>query len=250
MFAELVIIIVVCFFIAILFYKQANESFEILQVNSKQMDELPTYYAEHSPIVVKDFALPNLGTLADLEKRPQIMNLSVGVNLSLKALIQSEGSIKAYTWNQQQADFLAKESGLKTWWDLQLFPTLLPSPYTKWLYSSKSSLWVYTRGLFKTKAFQTVLMPTQGVAKVSIMLATAEPYLPTDWKGRKFASLTLNDTPLLNQIKFIEIRLKRGHLLFLPAHMIVDIASEKSDPSEQAWVFCGEIHHPISRIAN
>lgn len=245
MITEILIIFGVCFFIAVLFYKQANESFEILQLNAKQMDELPTYYKEHTPIVLKDFSPPFLGTQADLEKRPQIMNLSVGVNLSLRALIGSEGSLKSYKWSEQQAEFLVKESGLKTWWDLQMFPKILPSPYLKWLYSSKSSLWIHHRGLFKTKALQTVIMPTQGVALVSVMLGSAEPYLPADWPGRQFNSLTLGDTPLLNQIKFIEIRLRRGHLLFLPPHMIIDISSADGDV---AWIFCGEIHHPISRL--
>jgi len=55
----------------------------------------------------------------------------------------------------------------------------------------------------------------------------------------------LYDTPLLGQIQFIEIRVRKGNLLFLPAHLIVDISS-----LENAWVFMAEINHPISLIAS
>ena len=140
--------------------------------------------------------------------------------------------------------FLAKESGLSVWFEHHLYDSLLPSAYTKWLYSYKTSLWPNHRGLFKTTAFQTIIMPTQGTASVSLMLGKTIPYLPTRWEGRPFHSLTAQDTPLLNQIKFMEIKLRHGNLLILPAHIIVDIRS-----IEKAWCFVAEIHHPISRLA-
>jgi len=61
--------------------------------------------------------------------------------------------------------------------------------------------------------------------------------------------LTMEDTPLLNQIQFIEIILRKGNLLLLPAHLIVDVRSSYSDTAESAWVFMADIHHPISRLA-
>jgi len=63
----------------------------------------------------------------------------------------------------------------------------------------------------------------------------------------------LYDTPLLGQIQFIEIRVRKGNLLFLPAHLIVDIESFRTTGGsslENAWVFMAEINHPISLIAS
>ena len=98
--------------------------------------------------------------------------------------------------------------------------------------------------MFKTTAFQTILMPTQGNATVVLMLGSVVPYLPLRWETKAFHSLTADDTPLLNQIKYIEIKVRKGTLLSLPAHMIVDISGHDS-----VWTFIGEIHHPISLMA-
>jgi hypothetical protein len=75
---EIFIIVAVVFFIAVLFYKQANEDFEILQITSARMDELPTLYAERYPIVLSDYALPGLGTESELRKRPAILQMKMG----------------------------------------------------------------------------------------------------------------------------------------------------------------------------
>ena len=239
---EYLLFAIVLFFIAVLFYKQANEEFQILQLEER-FSELPTLYAERSPIVMSGFQTPNLGSQEDLGKRPQIMNMLVNQNTTLRQLLADP--YPHFQFPLASARFLAKESGLSIWFEHHLFKKLLPSPYTEWIYSFNTSLWPDHRGLFKTTAFQTVLMPTQGTASVKLLLPKMVPYLPTKWKGRQFSTLSLQDTPLLNQIQFIEIRIRKGNLLFLPAHLIVDIES-----LESSWVFLAEIHHPISALAS
>lgn len=241
---EIFIILTVLFFIAVLFYKQANEQFEILQIPAERIHELPTLYTDRSPIVISDFQPPSLGTEQELQKRPNILQMSIAPNLSLKQLLASPQTLQTFPFTQKTATFLAKESGLSVWFEHHLYDQVLPSLYTKFLYSFKTSLWPNHRGLFKTTGFQTLIMPTQGTATVSLMLAKVLPYLPTRWEGRQFHTLTQKDTPLLNQIKFIEITLRKGNLLLLPAHVIVDIRSVDS-----AWCCIAEIHHPISLLA-
>jgi hypothetical protein len=245
---ELLIFIGVSFFIAVLFYKQANESFEVIQLEANRISELPTLYSDHSPIVLRDFPTPSIGTHSTLSKRPTIMNMLVAPSLTLKALLSSEGSLKAYTWKPDTAAFLSKESGLSTWFEHNLYPQLLPSPYTSFFYSYKSSLWIHHRGLCKTTAFQTLILPTQGTARVSLLLPKMTPFLPSNWQGRSFSSLTMNDTPLLNQIQFMDIKVRKGNALLLPAHLIVDISTD-SESEGACWIFLAELHHPISRIA-
>jgi len=236
---EYLVILAVLLFIAVLFYKQANEQFEILQITAERINELPTLYQDRSPIVVSDFPTPNLGSYAEISKRPHIMQMQMQMqmqSLTLGQALQSRMFLPIKT-----TEMLAKESGLNVWFEHHLYKALLPSPYTSWIYSFKTSLWPNHRGMFKTKAFQTLLMPTQGTAIITLMLPKMIPYLPTKWSGRAFSSLSLQDTPLLSEIKFLEIRLRKGTLLLLPAHLIADIRSE-----EDSWTFIGEIHHPVS----
>jgi hypothetical protein len=245
---EFLIFIGVSFFIAVLFYKQANESFEVVQLDASRVSELPTLYGDHSPIVLRDFKTPSIGTYESLSKRNTIMNMLVAPSLTLKALLSSEGSLKEYRWKSETASFLSKESGLATWFSHHLYPQLLPSPYTSFFYSQKSGLWIHHKGLSKTTAFQTLIMPTQGIARISLLLPKMIPYLPSNWEGRSFSSLSLNDTPLLNQIQFIDIKVRKGNALLLPAHLLVDISTDP-DSDVPTWVFVAEVHHPISRLA-
>ena len=228
---EYALFIIVLFFIGILFYKQANEEFQILQLDADRLSELPTLYVDRSPIVVSDFQTPSLGTEEELAKR--------GIDSRIPNI------------PKETATYLAKESGLNIWFEHHLYKQLLPSPYTQFIYSFNTSLWPLRRGLFKTTAFQTLIMPTQGTTSVKIMLQKMIPYLPSKWMGRSFSSLSLHDTPLLGQLQFIEIRLRKGNMLFLPAHLIVDIASlEDSKDEKLSWTFIADINHPISLIAS
>jgi hypothetical protein len=235
---EAIVFISVLLLIAVLFYKQANEQFEILQIEASRLSELPTLYEDRSPIVITDYDTPNLGTQSELFKRQSILQMSAGPGLTLGQLLMH----KSATIPIKTAEFLAKETGLQIWFEHHLYKSLIPS-YTGFLYSCRSSLWPHKRGMFKTKAFQTLLMPTQGTAIVTLMLQKMIPYLPTDWYSREFGSLSLRDTPLLNQIQFLDIKLRKGTILLLPAHLIVDVKTDNED----AWTFMSEIHHPISR---
>jgi len=243
---EIIIILAVIFFIAVLFYKQANEDFEILQISAERMDELPTLYAERYPIVLSDYSLPGLGTESELRKRPAILQMKMG-GTTLQGLLDRPASLRTFSFPYETAQFIAKETGLSTWFQHHLLHRILPSPYTKWFYTARMTLWPEHRGLFKTTAFQTLIMPTQGNARVSLMLPTVLPYLPTRWEGRNFHSLNAQDTPLLSQIHYVDVVLRPGTLLLLPPHMIANIST--GDVSDKpVWSFIAEIHHPISLI--
>lgn len=247
MILETVIVLVALFFIAVLFYKQANEQFTILQLDAERIHELPTLYDDRSPIVVRDIAVPQLGTASELQKRPHILQMAVAPNLPLGALLMDTARLQNFQFSKETAEFLAKETGLPVWVNRHLREHILPSPFTSLFYSIKVYLWPHHRGLFKTTAFQTILLPTQGKATVSLLLESQESYLPIKWKNRTFDTLTTQDTPLLNQIKFIDVSLRKGHMLVLPPHMIVNIQSQ---PEQEVWTTIIELHHPISRLAS
>ena len=252
---EFIAFAIVLAFIAILFYKQANEDFEILQLDAERFQELPNLYADRSPIVIRGFSVPSLGNREELAKRPHIYGMAVTPGVSLRDM--AEGATPSVQVSVKTAEFLSKESGLHIWFDHHLYKELLPSPWTTAFYSFRTTLWPHRRGLYKTTAFQTVIMPTQGAVTVSLLLPKMIPYLPSKWEGRQFSSLTAHDTPLLNQIQFIEVIVRKGTLLLLPAHVLVNMepllsSHEKhgQEASSMPWIFQAEVHHPISRLAS
>jgi hypothetical protein len=251
MILESFLVFVTLFFIAVLFYKQANEEFQILQLEASRIEEVPTLYADHSPIVIRGLQSllpPTLGTEESLSKRPHILQRSITPGMSLKQLLQTPAQLASYQMNPLTAEWLAQESGLKIWFDQSLFHKLLPSPYTQWMYSNSVQLWPHHRGLFKTTAFQTLILPTQGTVTVSLLLQKMLPYLPKQWEGRQFTSLSLVDTPLLSQIEFIDVKLRTGTALLVPAHVLVSISPAEDTPLTP-WTAILQIHHPISLLA-
>ncbi len=247
MILEGVVILFVIGFIAVLFYKQANEQFEILQLEADRLHELPTLYGDHAPIVIRSFSVPNLGNFAELQKRKHILQMAIAPNKTLYSVLFNKTELSKWVFRPETASFLAKEAGLNIWFKQTLYNHFLPSSYTSWLYSEKTFLYPHHRGLFKTTAFQTIIMPTQGQASVSLILQNSETYLPPKWREQQFKKITTLDTPLLTQIKFVEVKLKKGNLLVLPAHLIVDITTDSEEP---CWFFLAEIHHPISKLAS
>lgn len=248
MILESLICFIVLFFISVLFYKQANEQFEILQLDAERLEELPTLYADKSPIVLSGFPAPSLGTMMELQKRPHILQMKLTPTQTLGQVLTNPMTLRTFSFTPTTAEFLAKESGLTIWFEHHLYKDILPSPYTKVFFSSQTYLWPHHRGLFQTSAFQTILMPTQGEVIVSLLLPKMIPYMPRVWKGRQFHTLTQNDTPLLSQIQYLDVVLRKGNLLCLPSHLLVDISTYSKE--EPAWIFQANLHHPISRLTS
>lgn len=242
---EFIFLLAVLYFIAVLFYRDTKDSFEILQLEADRINELPDLYAEKRPIVIRGMGLPPLGTYAEMKKRPHILQLGVSPTLSLDALLHSP-ALSSFTFSEETTSFLAKESGLPVWSVANLYPKLIP-PFCKQLYTTKESLWPSHRGLWKTKAYYTLCSPTQGTASVKLLLPAMIPFLPVQWQGRNFDSLKKEDTPLLSHLEFVEIKLRPGNALLIPAHVLTNITQHVESP-EPLFTYLVEIHHPISRL--
>jgi len=242
---EFLFLIAVLYFIAILFYRDSKDSFEILQLEADRINELSDLYAEKHPIVLRGMSFPPLGTYAEMKKRPHILQLGVTPSLSLDALLHSP-ALSSFTFSEETTSFLAKESGLPVWCT-QLYPKILPS-VGRIFYSTKESLWPSHRGMWKTKAFYTFCTPTQGIASVKLLLPSMIPYLPLRWEGRNFDTLKTEDTPLLSQLQFVEVKLRPGTALLIPAHVLANITQHPESP-ETLFTYCVDLHHPISRFS-
>ena len=243
---EFLFLFVVFFFIAALFYRDTKPEFEILQLEASRIEELSDLYAEKRPIVLRGIAFPSLGTYKELKKRPQILQMGITPSMSLDALLHSQ-KLPHFTFSDETTSFLAKESGLPIWCTQQLYQQILPK-FARPFYTTKESLWPSHRGLWKTKAFYTFCTPTQGMASVKLLLPSMIPFLPLKWETRRFDSLTTEDTPLLSQLQFVEIKVRAGNAVCIPAHILVDISQHPESP-ETLFMYCVDIHHPISRLA-
>jgi hypothetical protein len=243
---EFIFLLAVLYFIAVLFYRDTKDSFEILQIEAERINELPDLYPEKCPIVIRGLMLPSLGTYEELKKRPHILQLGVSPTESLDTLLRSP-RLSSFTFSEETTSFLAKESGLPVWCRANLYMKLIP-PFGKEVYSTRESLWPSHRGLWKTKAYYTFISPTQGMASVKLLLPAMIPYLPVNWQGRNFDSLKKEDTPLLSHLEFVEIKLRPGTALLVPAHVLANITQHQNSP-EPLFTYLVEIHHPISRFS-
>jgi hypothetical protein len=60
------------------------------------------------------------------------------------------------------------------------------------------------------------------------------------------AELKPADCPLLNEVQFMDVILRPGHMFIMPPHWIVSLKSTDKMPVF-AWI---EVHHPISKLAS
>ena len=243
---EFIFLLAVLYFIGVLFYRDTKDSFEILQLEAERLNELPDLYSEKRPIVLRGISFPPLGTYTEMKKRPHVLQLGVTPSLRLDTLLHSS-ALPTFPFTEETARFLAIESGLPVWCKQNLYPQIFPT-FGKLFYSTRESLWPSHRGLWKTKAFYTFCTPTQGIASVKLLLPAMIPYLPVKWEGMNFDSLKTEDTPLLSQLQFVEVKVRAGTALCIPAHVLVNITQHSESP-EILFTYIVDIHHPISRFA-
>jgi hypothetical protein len=100
----------------------------------------------------------------------------------------------------------------------------------------------------------TILFTTQGAIVVTIMTESAESALPVNWKKSNIfpSRLTAYDTPFVGDLKFMDIVLRPGNLLFIPAHWFVSwtVFEEEGVDTVCPMVCSVEYHTPISRFAS
>jgi hypothetical protein len=102
-------------------------------------------------------------------------------------------------------------------------------------------------GMTRTVAKYTCIMPTEGTFTLSILSKESESFLPESWQYKYISSLTLNDTPLVADLKFLDIVLRPGTTVCLPPHTIISIEPK---PESKLFAFASiEYHEPVTLIA-
>lgn len=242
MLIPIVVITIILFIISLFFYKRAIHEFRINQV--EDLEKAFAQQHERIPCVVSDFPTPQgLWTAATVNTRTTLANTTLEDGQVLQTYIVE----KQHDMSDVDAKTFAEQTGLTLWAKHTILPSYKSQTSFAPFYNISTAAYAGTRGLHKTTASATLLIPTDGDQIISIMHEEAEPYLPIDWQGRQLGDFTIDDTPLLGHIDYMDIVARPGTALLLPAHWTYCIAGKDTDTPFYTIV---EFHHPISSFVD
>ena len=236
---EALLLASVLFLITTFFYKQAVTEFRINQIEWSQRQHIPTLRIEKLPIVIRTIPPSTFWTQSDAYLYD---TLSIFHEMKVSEWIKHTTLNTLCPWGYTHAEQLAKKSGIAIWAAKWINPFIVG--YQKFWTFPKYHCWAGNRGLHKTTAW-TLLFCTEGEIHVTIMPETMESFLPAQWMNRFPTDITEKDTPLLADLKYIDIILRPGTSLFMPPHWIMSFLSMK----EIAMTCTISYHTPISYLA-
>lgn len=264
---EIILILAILFLILTFFYKQAVCEFRINQMEWNQKEKTASLSAlsqmasingqnpireilhEKVPLVIRGIPKASFWTHEDVSNRPCFSEIPVFKDVSLTEWLKDAKSATVATlcpWKYPQAEAIAKESGIAIWAKKYINPVIIHPLLRLWLTPSYHC-WAGTVGLRKTFATWTCLFPVDGALSVTIMPESVESSLPVHWRNCIVKNLTAKDTPFLSDLKYMDIILRPGTCLFMPAHWYVSWTSHETSTIPMACTI--SYHTPISSLA-
>ena len=248
---EFLVLIGILICIAILFYKQRRPSMEILQAEEPQLEaQLNDLLEEQQPLIVRGITPPKGLTKEALEKIPRLAQFSVGGQplddiLKHPTMLTSAKGQPVLSVERREA--LAGELSLQVWAEHAWLPKLKATTWLGWLDGSiKTEVLLGGLGMIRTVAIYTCIMPTEGVYTVSILSKDSESFLPKEWMYKYPGDLSPNDTPLVADLKYIDIIVRPGTMICFPPHFVISMKPNQETFTAAAIV---EYHEPVSMIA-
>jgi len=238
--------------IVYLFYRHRRSELEILQLESEQIpDQLSDLLEELQPVVIRGIVPPKGLTRESLRKIPRLGDFAVGgqpladILEKPQMLFSAEG---APTLSQAAREQLAKELAIPIWADHTWLPIF---SQTTWIGPvvgcMRTEVVLGGLGMMRMTAKYTCIMPTEGKYTLSILSKGSESFLPSTWQYKYPGALTLNDTPLVAELKYLDIVLRPGTTVCLPPHCIISIEPIK-DSSEMFALAIVEYHEPVTLL--
>ena len=248
---EILFIIVLIFCIAIVFYRQRRPSLEILQAEESQLkDQLSDLLEEQQPLVVRGITPPKGLTQESLEKIPRLAEFSIGgqpLSDVLKNPAMLAGAKGEPTLSQIRREELAKELSIGVWAEHAWLPQFQATTWLGWAVGCiKAEAILGGIGMTRTKANYTCIMPTEGVYTVSILSKDSEGFLPKQWMFKYPGDLSPNDTPLVADLKYIDIIVRPGTMICFPPHCVISLKPNQETFTAAAVI---EYHEPVSLLA-
>ena len=220
MLQEIILIFGIIYIILWLFYKDSVSEFRINQVEWGKRGNITSLLSEKSPIVVRGIHPIHVWTYEDVMNRDVYNKVPIFAGKKVSDWIQDVRNIEGIEcpWEVAHARMLGDISAFRTWVD-RWFAEWIIQPGWKWLWRMQPSCWTGARPMFRTTALWTAIAPTVGEIMVSILPPKDFDYaLPGNWRDLWIPRINSVDTPFAGDLKFMDIRLRPGHILLLPAH--------------------------------
>ena len=249
----LILVIAILFFIGAVFYKQSVQEFRINQISWDQSERLEELWEERVPIIVKDSPVPPVWTFQDVGIRPVYATIPIPESqLTVQTWVATAEPDAIVAWPASTAEKIAKVSSIEPWLeDIWISKCKRgPKGALSSLFPAKHRLWAGARGLEQLKAQWTLLFPIEGSLIVTLITTGQDDYLPSPWKGTFPGLYTISDTPYVGSIKFMDVILRPGHAIFIPAHW--KVSWEPTEDSLKVGVpfLCSvDLHTPWSWLA-
>jgi hypothetical protein len=240
---DVLFICLTVFLILTFFYKQAVCEFRINQLEWSQRENAISLLHEKVPLVLRGIPALTFWTQEDVQTRSCYSDLSIFQDQTLGTWLSVAYPGAICPWKYPQAEQIANVSGLPVWTKKWLHPLLL-NPFLKLWMAPRYHCWAGKRGLHKTFATWTCILPVEGDLIVTILPETAESALPVSWVGCFPSELTAKDTPFVGDLKYIDIVVRPGTCLMMPPHWFVSWVS-----SSFSMVCTVSYHTPVSLLA-
>ncbi len=237
------------FVIAVVFYRQRRPELEILQIEETQVSQrLPELLEERQPIVIRGTALPYSFTPGGLHQIPRLHPFPVGAT-SLGAVLKAGSLPFGPPMDAASRELLAKELAIPIWANRTWLPRLTETSLVgQAVGTMQAEAFLGGLGLRRTTAVWTCILPTHESFVASLVSQDSEEFLPVPWEGRAVASLTANDTPLVGELRCMDVVLRPGTMLCLPAHVVVSLDPRDAGQGIPMGVWL-EYHEPMSLLA-
>ena len=244
---ELILIIILLLFILVFFYKQAICEFRINQIEWSQNHNLLPLLNEKIPIVLRSIPSATFWTHEDAISRSCFKDIPIFRETSLADWILSSTPDSICPWKYQQAETIANVSGISVW--ANRINRLIINPFLKFWIFPTYQCWAGNIGLRKTFATWTCFFPVDGEIIFTIMPENIQSFLPSKWTDCFPANLTIKDTPFVNDLKFMDVIIRPGNCIFMPAHWFVSWTTTPT-ASTTPMVCTISYHTPISFMAS
>ena len=227
---EIFLIASIFFLIYIFFYKQYSHEYSLNQLEFTSIDKLNELLYERNPIVIRGAPpIPSV-TPQTLLKTPRFSKILIDY---------LEKRDTTLPHSKQFETFLADETGFHSFGIHAWYPRFHSSIVSEYMTSLKSQLCFGSKLLQKTYALHTVIIPIEGKYICSIMNSEYEKSLPSAWKSiESIDGIKSQD----KQIQYLDVILKPGSILILPAHWYYIMKEE----STYSYYGILEYHEPVS----
>jgi hypothetical protein len=243
---EIILIVGILFLILTFFYKQAICEFRINQIEWKQRENMGSLLNEKVPIVLRSIPSATFWTYEDVLARNCFKDIPIFQETTLTDWISSATPDSVCPWKYTQAEKIASVSGINIWADKWINPIIINPILKFWLFP-KYHCWAGNIGLRKISTW-TCIFPMDGEIILTIMPENIQTSLPANWLGCFPANLTIKDTPFVGDLKFIDIILRPGNCIFMPAHWFVSWTTTAT-ATKTPMVGTISYHTPISYLA-